>query len=268
MKVVSFSIFKGGTGKTTSAVNTAAALAEKGKKTLLIDLDQQASATRHMGVDPDNTNPNLYHVFTGSVSPATAIQKTSFGVDMLTSNVLMAAVEEAMEEGDEGKLAEIVTPLRQRYEFILIDTPPGKAMLAFNGLVAADLVLIPAAAERMAIDGVADLINHVQNIMWDRFRLEHQEIRILFTMYKATTSHSPGIVRNARKIWRENVLPMKIPETIEFPRSFDKRQPIIHYKPKHQAALAYKTLANWLIDCQPPPTKSRGLVESNSQVPG
>lgn len=248
MEVVSFSIFKGGTGKTTSAVNTAAALAGKDRKVLLIDLDQQASATRHMGVDPDNTNPNLYHVFTGNVSPATAIKRTAFDVDMLTSNVLMAAIEEAMEEGDEGKLTEIITPLRQRYDFILIDTPPGKAMLAFNGLVAADLILVPAAAERMAIDGVADLINHVQNIMWDRYRLEHQQIRILFTMYKTTTSHSPGIVRNAKKIWRENVLPMKVPETIEFPRSFDKRLPITHYKPRHQGSIAYEALADWLIE--------------------
>lgn len=257
MKVISFSIFKGGTGKTTSAVNTAAALADKGAKTLLIDVDQQASSTRHLGFDPDTTNPNLYHVFAGSVSPATAIHTTEFGIDMLTSSVLMAAIEEAMEEGDEGKLADIVTPLRQRYDFILIDTPPGKAMLAFNGLVAADLILVPAAAERMAIDGVADLVSHVQNIMWDRYRLEHQEIRILFTMYKATTSHSPGVIKNAKKVWRDNVLPMKIPETIEFPRSFDKRVPLTHLNPTHKGAIAYRTLAEWLIEHEE--TKNRPL---------
>jgi chromosome partitioning protein len=247
MKVISFSIFKGGTGKTTSAVHAAAALAQKGKKTLLIDLDQQASSTRYMNVDPDG-QPNLYHVFTGSVQPATAVRKTDAGVDMLTSNVLLAAIEEALEEGDEGKLADFLTPLKQRYEFIMIDTPPGKAMLTFNGLVAADLILVPAAAERMAIDGVADLITHVQNILWDRFHLTQQEIRILFTMYKSTTSHSPGVVANARKIWRENVLPMKVPEAIEFPRSFDKRTPLSRYKPRHPGALAYGALADWLID--------------------
>lgn len=248
MKTISFSIFKGGTGKTTSAVHTASALAKKGKKTLLIDLDQQASSTRYLNLDPDATNPNLYHVFTGSVSPATAIRKTESGVDILASNELMAAVEVALEDGDEGKLAEILNPLRQRYEFILIDTPPGKAMLAFNGLVAADLVIIPASAERMAIDGVADLITHVQNIMWDQYKLDRQELRILFTMYKATTSHSPAVVNNARKIWRDNVLKVKIPETIEFPRSFDKRKPLTEYKPNHPGALAYSALAEWLIE--------------------
>src|SRR6266545_3531427 len=106
MKVVSFSIFKGGTGKSTSAVHTAVALAQKGKRVLLIDLDQQASATRYFNLDPDAV-PNLYHVFTGNVSPATAVKPTAFGVDVLGSNSLLAAIEEAMEEGDEGKLTEL-----------------------------------------------------------------------------------------------------------------------------------------------------------------
>lgn len=248
MKTITFSIFKGGTGKTTSAVHTATALADKGKKTLLIDLDQQASTTRYMNLDPDAITPNLYHVFTSNVSPATAIHKTDYGVDVLSSSVLMAAIEEAMEEGDEEELIKHTIPLKQNYDFILIDTPPGKAMLAFNGLLAADLILVPAASERMAVDGITDLINHVQNIMWDKHRLDRQEIRILFTMYKATTSHSPAIVNNAKKIWRDNVLPMKIPETVEFPRSYDKRKPINISSPNHPGALAYSILADWLIE--------------------
>ena len=83
-------------------------------------------------------------------------------------------------------------------------------MLAFNGL-AADLIIIPASAERVAVDEVADLINHVQKIMWNKYALTHQDLRILFTMYRSTTSHSPAIVANARKIWRENILTVKIP---------------------------------------------------------
>jgi chromosome partitioning protein len=161
MKVVTFSIFKGGTAKTTSTVNTAAALAHRGKKVLVIDLDQQASATRYLDLDPD-ASPNLYEVFMGTQQAPLAIRKTKLGVDVLSSHVLMAAIEEALEPGDETRLADLIMPLRPSYDFILIDTPPGKAMLAFNGLAAADLILIPASAERMAVDGVADLINHVQ----------------------------------------------------------------------------------------------------------
>jgi chromosome partitioning protein len=247
MKVVSFSIFKGGTGKTTSSVSTASALVGKGKKVLLVDLDQQASATRYLDLDPEQS-PNLYEVFTGNKPAALAIRNTAAGIDVLASHVLLAAIEEALEPGDEVKLSHILTPLKPTYDFIIVDTPPGKAMLAFNGLAAADLIIIPASAERMAVDGVADLITHVQKIMWNKFALTHQELRILFTMYRSTTSHSPAIVANAKKIWRDNVLSMKIPHSTMFSRSYDEKIPIALLDPKHQGAIAYEVFADWLID--------------------
>ena len=246
MKVVSFSIFKGGTGKTTSTVSTAAALVKKGKKVLLVDLDQQASATRYLDLDPEQ-NPSLYEVFLGAKSIQSAIRQTKYGIDVLPSHVLLAAIEEALEPGDELKLSELLNPLKQQYDFILIDTPPGKAMLAFNGLAAADLIIIPASAERMAVDGVADLITHVQKIMWSKFALTHQELRILFTMYRSTTSHSPAIVINAQKIWRDNVLNVKIPHATIFSRSYDEKKPIGMLDPKHPGAIAYDVFADWLI---------------------
>jgi len=246
MKVVSFSIFKGGTGKTTSSVNAAAALVNKGKKVLLVDLDQQASATRYLDLDPEQS-PNLYEVFTGTKSAQLAIRHTRFKIDVLSSHVLLAAIEEALEPGDELKLSDYLTPLKPSYYFILIDTPPGKAMLAFNGLAAADLIVIPASAERMAVDGVADLINHVQRIMWNKYSLSHQELRILFTMYRSTTTHSPAIIANARKIWRENILTVKIPHSTIFSRSYDQKRPVALLDPKHQGTIAYDVFAEWLI---------------------
>lgn len=246
MKVVTFSIFKGGTGKTTSSVNTAAALVQHGKRVLLVDLDQQASATRYLDVDPEQS-PNLYQVFMGAQPAALAVRKTRAGIDLLASHLLMAAIEEALEPGDELRLSEILTPLKPSYDFIVIDTPPGKAMLTFNGLAAADLILIPASSERMAVDGVADLITHVQRIMWNKFSLTHQELRILFTMYRATTAHSPAIVANAKKIWRDNVLNVKIPHSTAFARSYDQKTPMVQLEPKHPGAIAYNVFAEWLI---------------------
>jgi chromosome partitioning protein len=246
MKVISFSIFKGGTGKTTSTVNTAAALAAKGKKVLLVDLDQQASATRYLDLDYD-ASPNLYELFMRTVQPVNAVRRTHFGFDMLTSHPLLAAIEEALEPGDEVKLTEILEPLKPLYDYILIDTPPGKAMLAFNGLAAADMILIVASSERAAVDGVADLINHVQRIMWNKFNLHHQELRILFTMYRSSTNHSPAIVANAQKIWRDNVLPTKIPHTTLFAQSYDERKPVREIDAKHPGAIAYDVLADYLI---------------------
>src|SRR5260370_17241946 len=170
MKVVSFSIFKGGTGKTTTTVSTAAALALRGQRVLLVDLDQQASATRYLGLDPDAT-PSLYDVFTGVKSAQAAIRKTKFGIDVLPSHLLLAAIEEALEPGDEQRLSAMLNPLKQEYDFILIDTPPGKAMLAFNGLAAADLIVIPASADRISLNFVPDLLTLFQKIMSSNFPL-------------------------------------------------------------------------------------------------
>src|SRR6266699_834312 len=246
MKVVSFSIFKGGTGKTTTTVSTAAALALRGKKVLVVDLDQQASATRYLGLDPEAT-PSLYDVFTGGKSAQAAIRKTDFNIDVLPSHLLLAAIEEALEPGDEQKLSGMLNPLKNEYDFILIDTPPGKAMLAFNGLAAADLIVIPASAERMAVDGVADLIAHVQRIMWNKYSLSHQELRILFTMYRSTTTHSPAIIANARKIWRDNILSVKIPHSTLFSRSYDQKIPVSILEANHPGSIAYDVFADWLI---------------------
>lgn len=249
-KVITFSIFKGGTGKTTSAVNTAAALVEQGKKVLLVDLDQQASSTRYVGIDPNSINPALYHVFLKQVPVSLVKRSTTFGFDILPASSLLAAIEESLEPGDELLLRDILQPLKDEYDFILIDTPPGKAGLAFNGIVAADWLIIPASAERMAIDGVSDLLNHVQSIIWHKFRSElvNQQIRILFTMYKAVTNHSPGVVHATRKIYGGIVLDILVPETVEFPRTFDLHQPIIQLSPNHAGAEAYRQMASWLIN--------------------
>ena len=249
-KTITFSIYKGGTGKTTSAVNTAAALTSLGKKVLLVDLDQQASATRYVGFDPRELQYNLYHVFFQNIPASVIRQKTKFGFDLLPSSALMAAIEESLEPGDEKLLRGKLAPLQDEYDYILIDTPPGKAALAFNGIVAADLLLVPASAERMSVDGISDLVNHVQEIFWHKFQdeLKQQEIRILFTMFKANTKHSPGVVQAARRIYRGNILDIQIPETIEFPRSFDKRMPLINLLPNHPGSKSYIKLSKWILD--------------------
>jgi chromosome partitioning protein len=249
-KTISISIFKGGVGKSTTAVSLSCALAQRDKRVLLVDLDQQASATKYLGLDPDQIMPNLYHVFLRQTPPAMAIQQLRWGFDLLPSNGLLAAIEEAMEAGkDEEVLRQFLTPLLVNYDYVVLDSPPGKQMLSFNALCAADWIIATAAAERMAIDGLTDLLNYVSDVLWHNFdHLAGQEIRVLFTMYKANTVHSPGIVQHARKIWRDNVLPILIPESIEFPRSYDKKTPITVYNPHHPGAIAYLRLADWVIE--------------------
>lgn len=247
MKVVSFSIFKGGTGKTTSTVNTAAALSRKGKKVLLVDLDQQAQATKYLGLDPEES-PNLFEVYSGLKSAASAIKQTKFGVDVLPSHGYMAAIESALEQGDEMRLDGYLQSLRPLYDFILVDTPPGKSRLTFNGLAAADLIVIPCATQRMAVDGIGDTISYLQTTLWKKVPLEHQELRILFTMFRATTNESPALVANARRIWRDNVLNVQIPHAAIFSTSYNLRQPVIDLDPKHPGTIAYNLFADWLVN--------------------
>jgi chromosome partitioning protein len=247
MKVVSFTIFKGGTGKTTSSVNTAVALLRRKKRVLLVDLDQQASATRYLGIDPEST-PSLYQVFMNTRSIASAVRKTAAGVDMLTANSYLAAIEEALEPGDELKLSALLTPLRAEYDFIILDSPPGKARLNYNALAASDIIIITSAAERMALDGVADTIGHIQRHLWGKYpELEHQELRILFTMYRATTNHAPAVVASAQKIWRDNILGVRIPHAAIFAQSYDQKQSVFDISPRHPGALAYEALADLLL---------------------
>jgi chromosome partitioning protein len=255
-KVISFTIFKGGTGKTTSAVNTAAALAELGQRVLLVDLDQQASSTRYVGINPKEVTPDLYDVFVKKVPANMVKRETAFGFDVLPSSGLLAAIENSLERGDEILLREILRPLQDQYNYILVDSPPNKAGLAFNAIVAADMLLITASAERMAMDGVSELINFVQEIIWHRFReeLQDQEIRILFTMYKSNTTYSPGVVQAAKRVYRENILEILIPESIDFPRSSDRRIPINKLNPKHPGAQAYRQLAQWIMTYAPAET--------------
>ncbi len=99
----------------------------------------------------------------------------------------------------------------------------------------------------MAVDGVADLITHVQRIIWNKFSLTHQEPRILFTMYRSTTTHSPAIFANAKKIWRDNVLSVKIPYSKAFARSYDQKTPLVLLEPKHPGAVTSSVFAESLI---------------------
>ena len=242
-RTLSFSIFKGGTGKTTSAVNTAAALAQLNRRVLLIDLDQQASATRHLGLDPDSEKLNLYHIFMEQSPTHLAVHRTPFGFDIVPGHSLLAAIEEALEPGDELLFRNHIQGVVPEYDYLIIDTPPGKGMLSISALAAANEVIIPLQAERPALDGTADVLRFIQDIVWHQYNRDLQILGILPTMVRRTTTHSPGVVRKARDLWGDKVFPVEIPTTVAFPRSFDRGQPLLYFQPEHEAAKLYLQLA-------------------------
>lgn len=243
-RVISISIFKGGTGKTTTSVNLCASLASLGRRVLLIDLDQQASATRHLGIDPDKIQPHLYHVFTKQVPANLAVHPTKFGFEIMPANSLLAAIEQAMEpEEDAGMLGDFLSGIKSSWEYVIIDSPPGKAMLALNALAAASEVIIPLQSERPALDGAADILRYIQDIVWDQYNPTLKILGILPTMMKRTTSHSAGVIKKAREIWGDKVFTQEIPASIQFPRAFEEGTPLLHLDPGHEGARLYLDLA-------------------------
>jgi len=211
-------------------------------------LDQQASVTRHLGVQPEETTPNLFHVLQGRVTCLEARKRTDYGVDLVPGHPLLAAVEEALEEGrDEMLLSELIEDVRGEYDFVILDTPPGKAMLAKLALAASDEVIIPLQAERPAMDGVNDIIQFTLHVIKDRYNPGVRIRGILPTMVKRVTRHSKGVVGKAREGWGDKVFPVEIMDTIAFPRAFEKGMPLLHYDQKHEGAQQYLKLARLLI---------------------
>jgi chromosome partitioning protein len=118
--------------------------------------------------------------------------------------------------------------------------------VCFIAIVAAQQIIVPVSCERMAVDGLADLIKHLHTTLWPRYELD-QDIRILFTKYQSSTSLSPGIVKSATKIYRDNVLSMLVPHSVAFPRSYEVHQPMTKFAPTHVGTKAYQRLAQWLM---------------------
>ena len=247
-KVITFSIFKGGTGKTTSAVNTAVALAKKKQRVLLVDLDHQASATRHLGIDPELLSPNLYDVYVQKIPITLVIKETNFGFDLVPGHPLLAAVEMSLEDGDEHMLKEFLAGVLPEYDFVLLDSPPGKAKMSISALIAASHVIIPLQAQRPSLDGTHDILRFIQDVVWKDYNTNLKIIGILPTMVRRIGSHSAGVIEQARELWGDKVLPLEVPETILFPRSFDKGQPALVYLPKHEAVQPYLSLAKFIYE--------------------
>jgi chromosome partitioning protein len=248
--VVSLSVFKGGTTKTTSAVNLAASMVKKGYKVLLVDLDKQANSTRYLGVDPTTINPNLYHVFLKQSSLEYVLKKTGSGIDLIPSTPLLKAIEDAMEPSDRGLLRELLEPFRSEYDFVFIDTPPGSVEMTSVGVVAADLILAPITPDKMAVDGLSDLVKHTQTVLWAKFskELRNQEFRIFFARYKLSNKHHPSLLNAAKRVYGNHVLDILVPDGIDVSRSYDEATPLINLLPQHPASEAYLRLADWLID--------------------
>jgi len=235
---------KGGVGKTTTAVNVAACIAEAGYATLLVDIDPQANATVGLGLSKER-EPSVYDVLTGDATAAEAIAKTGIGnLSILPSHPDLAGanVELPREAGSEQRLREALAPVRDRYAYVLLDCPPSLGPLTVNALVAADRVIVPVQTEYYALEGLAGLL--------DTLGLIQRELNprlavagMLLTMHDGRTRLGRDVEREVREHFPELVFDTVIPRNVRIGEAPSFGRPVIHHDPHSSGAEAYFELA-------------------------
>ena len=243
-KVLAVANQKGGVGKTTTAVNLSACLGALGRHVLLVDFDPQGNATSGCGVDKTAQERTVYHVVIGERDVREAIQSTAYNLDLLPSNVELAGaeVELATAEEREHRLRRALAPVREDYDFIIIDSPPSLGLLNLNALTAADGILIPIQCEFYALEGVSELMRTL-GLVREGLNPGLEVAGVLLTMYDARTRLSEQVADEVRKFFGEKVYETMIPRTVRLSEAPSYGMPIIAYDIHSKAAMIYTELA-------------------------
>ena len=234
---------KGGVGKTTTAVNLAAALTERGLRVLVCDFDPQANATSGLGVDKRKAKHTSYHMLIGQSTPQPAVVHTQYA-DVIPSSADLAGagVELIGMDHRERQLREDLNALREAYDLILIDCPPSLEMLTLNGLVAADGILIPVQCEYYALEGLSDLMATLRSVK-RRLNPGLDIFGVILTMFDGRTNFSTQVAQEVRRHFPGKVFATSIPRNVRLAEAPSHGLPITAYDRSSRGAVAYRDLA-------------------------
>lgn len=244
-KIISFSNQKGGVGKTSTCVNMSAALAIKGKKTLLVDIDPQGNATTGLGFSKSELETSVYNVLIDDVPVSKAIQHTSISnLDILPASIDLAGaeVELVYVKNREKKLREKLEEIRDNYDYIMIDCPPSLGLLTINSLSASNSVIIPIQSEYYAMEGLSQLMNTIKLVVM-HLNPELKVDGVVVTMYDGRALISKQISAEIHKFFGKKMFNTVIPRNIRVSEAPSHGKPVMLHDPKATGAKAYVALA-------------------------
>lgn len=249
-RIIAVANQKGGVGKTTTAINLSASLAEKKKKVLVIDTDPQGNTTSGFGVNKNELVNTIYELILGECSIHDCIIKDVIpNVSILSSNVNLAAAEIELIGVDKKEyiLKNEVDWIKDDYDFIIIDCPPSLSMLTVNAMTTANTVLVPIQCEYYALEGLSQLI-HTVNLVKERLNPDLEMEGVVFTMFDSRTNLSTQVVENVKNHLKQNVYKTIIPRNIRLAEAPSHGMPINMYDTKSAGADSYRLLADEVIN--------------------
>jgi chromosome partitioning protein len=249
LKTIAIANQKGGVGKTTTSINVAAGLAINGYQVLLVDMDPQANATSGLGIDPRKLKAGIYNSLVKDVDPGNILEKTSVsGLDILPANDDLAGAEIELVDMShrERVLSNLLTAVKQAYEYVILDCPPALGLLTINALVAASSVLIPVQCEYYAMEGLGRLLANIERVK-EFFNHGLELEGILLTMFDSRNSLAHQVSQEIRAHFKEKVYQTVIPRNVTLAEAPSFGRPVMLYNGASVGAQAYLALAKEIV---------------------